>query len=142
VPGIGSRWLDALGAWLGLTPRSELELAVLAERGLSTDTLRTMADRGLTSRELYALVIPQRTLKHRRSRHEALSREESDRAIRTARVLAQAQTVFGNEAKALGWMRHPKRRFDGRSPMDMLVTEAGGRLVEEMLIQIDEGIFA
>ena len=30
----------------------------------------------------------------------------------------------------------------GRSPIQMLATEPGGRLVEEMLIQIDEGMFA
>ncbi|MBV8829535.1 MAG: DUF2384 domain-containing protein, partial [Acidobacteriaceae bacterium] len=32
--------------------------------------------------------------------------------------------------------------FEGETPMHMLETEAGARLVEEMLIQIDEGMFA
>jgi uncharacterized protein (DUF2384 family) len=39
-------------------------------------------------------------------------------------------------------MRTPKRRFRGKSPLEAIATEPGGRLVEEMLIQIDEGIFA
>jgi uncharacterized protein (DUF2384 family) len=39
-------------------------------------------------------------------------------------------------------MRQPKQRFGGRTPLDLLSTEAGGRLAEEMLIQIDEGMFA
>jgi len=39
-------------------------------------------------------------------------------------------------------MRQPKARFQGRTPLQMMVTEAGGRLVEEMLLQIDEGMFA
>jgi putative toxin-antitoxin system antitoxin component (TIGR02293 family) len=83
-----------------------------------------------------------RTLKHRKSRHERLSREESDRAIRAARVLARAQQVMGSRAEALDWMRETKQRFNGRTPFQMLQTETGGRLVEEMLIQIDEGMFA
>jgi uncharacterized protein (DUF2384 family) len=39
-------------------------------------------------------------------------------------------------------MRQPKKRFEGETPMQLLQTEAGARLVEEMLIQIDEGMYA
>jgi uncharacterized protein (DUF2384 family) len=49
---------------------------------------------------------------------------------------------MGDQESALGWLRAPKRRFEDRAPMQMLATEAGGRLVEQMLIQIDEGMFA
>ena len=135
-------WLNHVGQWLGTKPRTEFDLANLAERRLATDVVRVMTARGLTAREVYALVIPERTLKHRRSRRERLSQAESDRAIRAARVLARAQEVLGAGDRALGWMREPKRRFGGRTPLEMLGTEAGGRLVEEMLTQIDEGIFA
>jgi putative toxin-antitoxin system antitoxin component (TIGR02293 family) len=83
-----------------------------------------------------------RTWKHRKSRREPLSREESERAIRAAKILARAQAVMGDEESALDWLRAPKRRFEGRSPIQMLSTEAGGRLVEQMLIQIDQGMFA
>lgn len=101
-----------------------------------------MSDRGLSQSEVYSLVIPQRTLKHRRIRKENLNRKESDRAIRTARILALAQRVLGSAERALRWMRESKRRFAGRTPLDLCVTGAGAQLVEEMLIQIDEGMFA
>jgi uncharacterized protein (DUF2384 family) len=39
-------------------------------------------------------------------------------------------------------MRQPKRRFEKRSALELMTTETGGRLVEEMLIQTDEGMFA
>ncbi len=135
-------WLSNVGQWLGTQPNSEFDLARLAEDGLPTDIVRVMTDHGLTTKEVHSLVIPERTLKHRRSRKERLSCEESDKAIRTARVLAQAQSIFGNQEKALLWMRQAKKRFGGRTPLDLLSREAGGRLVEEMLIQIDEGMFA
>lgn len=138
----GSSLLDSIGAWLGVCPHSELQLATLAEQGLPTEVVRVMAERGLSQTEVYSLVIPQRTLKHRRSRKETLNRDESDRAIRTARVLALAQAVLGSEEKALRWMREPKRRFEGRTPLQMCVTGTGAQIVEEMLIQIDEGMFA
>jgi len=39
-------------------------------------------------------------------------------------------------------LRKPKSRFEGKTPVDMLATEAGGRLVEEMIGQIDYGMLA
>jgi uncharacterized protein (DUF2384 family) len=32
-------------------------------------------------------------------------------------------------------------RFEGKSPIQMMSTETGGRLVEQMLVQIDQGMF-
>jgi putative toxin-antitoxin system antitoxin component (TIGR02293 family) len=135
-------WIENVGTWLGTQPDSEFDLARLAEDGVPIGVVRVMTDHGLTSKEVYSIVIPERTLKHRKSRKERLSPEESDKAIRTARLLARAQSIFGSQEKALVWMRQTKQRFGGRTPLDMLTTEAGGRLVEEMLIQIDEGMFA
>jgi putative toxin-antitoxin system antitoxin component (TIGR02293 family) len=128
--------------WLGAKAGSEQEVVRLVERGLPIRVLNRLLRRGLSRNEIASVIIPPRTLKHRRSRHEPLSREESERAVRTARILARAQLVMGDEAAALAWLRSPRRRFQGRAPMEMLVTETGGRLVEQMLIQIDQGMFA
>ncbi len=135
-------FLDQVSEWIGSEPDSEFQLAALAEEGLPLTVVKLMVDHGLSSGEVYSIVIPQRTLKHRKSRHERLSREESDRAIRAARVLSHARSVMGTDAEALAWMRAPKQRFEGRTPLQMLNTESGGRLVDEMLVQIDEGMFA
>lgn len=136
------RWIEHVGQWIGARPDSEFDLALLAERRLPTDVVDIMTRHGLTSTEVHSLVIPLRTFKSRTNRRERLSREESDRAIRAARVLAQAESTFGSPQKALAWMRDPKARFGGRTPMELLESESGGRLVEEMLVQIDEGMFA
>ena len=50
--------------------------------------------------------------------------------------------LLGDDKVALDWLRARRQRFDGRTPMQMLCTETGGRLVEQMLLQIDEGMFA
>ena len=62
--------------------------------------------------------------------------------MRVARITATAEQVFGEPERAWRWLRKPQQRFDGKAPIDMLTTEAGARLVEEMLVQIDQGIFA
>jgi putative toxin-antitoxin system antitoxin component (TIGR02293 family) len=53
-----------------------------------------------------------------------------------------AEQVFGDSERAWRWLRKPKRHFDGKTPMKMLGTEAGARLVEEIVQQIDHGLLA
>jgi putative toxin-antitoxin system antitoxin component (TIGR02293 family) len=88
------------------------------------------------------VVIPARTLKHRRQRQEPLNLDESDRLARVARLYKLAVKVFGDPEKAKRWLTKPKLRFDERTPLSMMHTGLGGQGVEEMLYQIDEGVFA
>jgi putative toxin-antitoxin system antitoxin component (TIGR02293 family) len=133
---------EEIGDWLGEGVRSEIDLASAVRKGLPISVSASLLQHGLTRDEFHSIVIPARTFKHRKSRIEPLSSDESDKAVRAARVLAYAERVFGDRAKALSWMRQAKGRFAGETPMQMLRTEAGARLVEQMLIQIDEGMFA
>lgn len=128
--------------WLGTPAESEQQMMRLVETGLPTKIVSRLVQRGLSKDEVFRVIINPRTLKHRKSKNQPLSREESERAIRTVRILARAQAVLGDQQKALEWLRTPRKRFEGRAPFDMLSTETGGRLVEQMLVQIDEGMFA
>ncbi|HEX3662394.1 MAG TPA: antitoxin Xre/MbcA/ParS toxin-binding domain-containing protein [Acidobacteriaceae bacterium] len=113
------------------------------EAGVSVDTMASfVASSELQLNEMYDIVIPARTLKHRRARRESLNRDESDKLARLIRIYDQAVRVLGEKEKALHWLRKPLRRFTGRSPLQMLRTEFGARMVEEMLGQLDHGMFA
>lgn len=121
---------------------SDRDLARLVEERLPLSSIDSLSSHGLTDEEIYTYIVPRRTLVHRKSKHEPLTHEESDKAVRIARITALAEEVFGQDEKAGRWLRKPKERFDGRSPIEVLRTEAGARLVEEMLLQLDYGIFA
>jgi putative toxin-antitoxin system antitoxin component (TIGR02293 family) len=97
---------------------------------------------GIPLKDLLEVIIPARTLKHRRQRQEPLNLDESDRLARVARLYELALKVFGDADKARRWLSKPKERFQERSPVEMMRTELGGRQIEEMLYQIDEGVFA
>lgn len=128
--------------WLGAPARTEQDVVRLIERGLPTSVIANLIRRGISRQEAFGIIINPRTFKHRKNKKQPLSREESERAVRTVRVISRAQAVLGDQGKALEWMRAPKKRFGGKTPMQMLATEPGGRLVDEMLVQIDEGMFA
>ena len=113
------------------------------ERGLPLSTLDEFsAYSGIPVKELLEVVIPARTLKHRRQRGESLNLDESDRLARVAKMYELAVKVYGDREDGKDWLLHAKGRFSGRSPLAMLRTEAGERAVEEFLYQIDEGVFA
>lgn len=122
---------------------SDLELARQVEQGLpvsSIDSLRE--DAQLESEVIYKLVLNRRTLS-RRQAEKALEPDESDRVVRLARIIALARQTFpGAPDYAEQWLREPKRRLEGRTPLDLLATESGARVVEEMLLQTQEGVFA
>jgi putative toxin-antitoxin system antitoxin component (TIGR02293 family) len=113
----------------------------MVERGLPISSVDVLRREGLTFSEVHGLVLPARTLKHRKQKKQALSIEEADRTLRVARVIALADRVFANREKALRWLRRENDRLDGRTPLAMLRSEVGGDLVRQMLYQIDEGIY-
>ena len=131
-----------IGDWLGLQPpATEGEILRIVEGRLAASVINRLAALGLERSEIDAVVIASRTLQHRRSRREKLTVEESDRVLRVIRVLSLAQSVYGSRERALAWLRKPHARLDGRTPLSLLKTDTGSRMVEEMLVQIDEGMF-
>lgn len=132
-----------IGTVLGIkSVRSDADLIHCVEARLPVRTITALIKGGLTEEEIYSLIIPRRTLSHRKAKRDPLTREESDRAVRVGRILALAEGVFGDKSKALSWLRKPKRHFEDRPPLDLLGTDAGSRAVEELLYQIDYGMAA
>jgi putative toxin-antitoxin system antitoxin component (TIGR02293 family) len=131
-----------IGDWLGLRPpATEGEILRIVEGRLAPSVIKRLLTLGLERPEIDAVIISSRTLQHRRSRREKLTVEESDRVLRAIRVLSLAETVYGSRERALAWLRKPHARLDGRTPLSLLHTDTGSRIVEELLIQIDEGMF-
>ena len=136
--------LSIIGQKLGIlrSLRLENDLVQLVEDQLPVSAIPALVQHGILEKEIHSVIVPRRTLQHRRARREKLSREESDRAVRLARVVTLAEKVFGDRHHGMHWLRASKKRFHGRTPMNMITTEAGSRLVEEALYQIDEGMAA
>jgi putative toxin-antitoxin system antitoxin component (TIGR02293 family) len=141
---IHTQSLNSLGQKLGIRKplASEFDLVKLVENRLPITVIRSLLQHGISEREIYSVIVPRRTLQHRRARKERLGLEESDRAVRLARISALAERVFGDWDAGLRWLRAPQKRLQHRPPIDLVATEAGSRQVEEMLYQIDEGMAA
>ena len=131
-------------------PKSALELWRLAVPGPTPDAIRAVEQglpiaaidelrQVLRGDEIDRLVIPRRTLTHRRLHGKSLSAEESDRVLRIARVIRAASAALGSEARGLDWLRDKHELLGGRAPLALSKTDAGARLVENMLARLAWG---
>ncbi|CAK4073986.1 MULTISPECIES: antitoxin Xre/MbcA/ParS toxin-binding domain-containing protein [Vibrio] len=129
-----------LNAWFGWSIDNELDLSNLVRDGVDPSVINTLMEHGFNKQELN-WVIPSRTLSHRVSKAEKLTRDESAKIIRAARLTAQAVAVFGNEQKANNWLSKPKKKLEGRTPKEAMQDEFGASIVEQLLLRIESGYF-
>jgi len=129
--------------YYGWTEVQNRTLVSVIRAGVPVALCDRLVDQGfIKTSELYSLVIPRRTLQHRRKSGEPLTRVESDRAMRFARIFDEAVAVFGSPEKGGNWLRLKTRLLGGERPIDLLDTEVGGRQVEDTLGRIAHGIAA
>lgn len=127
---------------LGEDVSSEADLARIVDRGIRLAVLTYVVRAGFSKQEIEQFIIPARTLRHRKSKREPLSIEESDRVVRLTRIQALAEDVFGDIEKANRWLREPLGILDGKPPLEVARTESGARVIEQLLAKIDWGAAA
>ena len=94
---------------------------------------------GEDRKKLLYRIIPEATYKRRRSN---LTADESERAERLARVFATTEYVWNSEDDARAFLSTPHPMLQGRTPLDVSMTELGARRVEELLWKLYYGIAA
>jgi len=88
-------------------------------------------------RSLLYRIVPEATFKRRRDR---LSPDESEKTERLARIFATADYVWDSEADAREFLNTSHPLMEGRTPLDVSMTELGARRVEELLWKLFYGI--
>ena len=126
-----------------LPGRGVAEAVLLPIRqGFPVDVVdRALAGGKVTLAELDRLVLPRKTLSHRRILG-SLTSDQSDRLSRVLRIINEAETTFGDPAKAHTWLRRETPLLDGETPLDRLDTDFGTRQVEAILGRIAHGLSA
>jgi len=124
-------------------PHSFAELDDLVTQGLPKHALKASVDRvclsGEDRKKLLYRIIPEATYKRRRVN---LSSDESERAERLARIFATTEFVWNSEEDARQFLNTPHPMLQGRTPLDVSMTELGARRVEELLWKLFYGIAA
>ena len=95
------------------------------------------------SKEFSTLVITKQTLVRRRKKREPLSRTESERLARIARVWSMSKDVYKDEDRARTFLSRAHQLLEGRVPLEVATeTEYGADAVVEILGRLKYGTAA
>jgi putative toxin-antitoxin system antitoxin component (TIGR02293 family) len=124
-------------------PHSFAELDALVSDGLPKNALKASVEfvclNNEQRKQLLYRIIPEATYKRRRDK---LNVDESERAERLARIYATTRYVWDSDDDARTFLHTPHPMLQGRTPLDVSMTELGARRVEELLWQLYYGIAA
>ena len=140
-PSAYSRAMARVGKLANQGLRDQFEEIALTQTGVQPSAVDALAKSVVTISEL-SWVIARRTLSHRISKGERLTPDETGRWLRAAKICALAEEVFGSADKASTWLHKARKAFNNQNAIHLMQTEAGARLVEDTLNQIDAGFFA
>ncbi len=117
-----------------ITPQSPSDEFAAIVRGLPVAAWRALQRAGYSRDEISAVVgNSTKTIRRKENRGEPLDVAEGDRTMRLMRITVEAAEAFGDRTKALTWMRRPNVALLGKTPLEMIVTEAGTALVRRSL---------
>jgi len=125
---------------LGHVP-NDLDWIRLVRGGLPFNCLVAFGKNlGLPLKEVahYINVSPTTLARRRQIGH--LSPIESERLLRVAKVIAQAIDLFESAETAMEWLREPHALLGGATPISLLDTEIGAKLVARELRSIEYGL--
>jgi putative toxin-antitoxin system antitoxin component (TIGR02293 family) len=128
---------------LGREPRSDADLVDAIRKGLPYESLETVSRRvGLTTLEEKSEVlgVPVRTLQ-RRADEGHLKPLESELTIRLARLAQRAEEVLEDTERAYRFLREPNEALGGKRPLDLVQTDIGTRMVEDVLNRIEFTVY-
>ncbi len=127
-------------AVIGRQLRDDIDLQQAIRDGFPQGAVAgLMHSANLNLKEIAAtLDLTTRSLQRRRPQGR-LARSESDRIYRLARIVVLANEYLGDGQLALQWLRSPNGALGGRSPLDVVDTEPGARMVENVLGRIAYG---
>ena len=132
---------DVLGLEKDRSGFTALRFSARIARGLplgSVERVHSIVAPGY--RGFSALVVSKQTLVRRRKKGEALSRAESERLARIARVWSMARGVYKDDELTRTFLSRPHQLLEGRVPLEVAIeNEYGAEAVIEVLGRLKYG---
>ncbi len=128
---------------LGVKVRQEDDLIKQIHRGLPYGTLECVMERmEMKMPFVIALLgVTARTLQ-RRQTEKVLTKEESDRVVRLAKLYERSVKVLGDPDEAKAWLHHANITLGNKAPLEMMDTVIGEGRVHALLGRIEHGVYS
>ena len=123
--------------------QDELDLYRISERGLPKRAVTNLMKHiGFSLHQMAELLpISERTLQ-RYGSNKLLDQSVTEHLLDVAMVVTRGTEVFGSKSKFLSWLESPVMALENRTPMELLDSRFGVKLVLDELGRIEHGIVA
>ncbi len=136
-------FVELLGgpAVVGEPLTNDLQLVGLIQHGLRRRALDHLARHSQLPLPVLAAAVDLsvRTLQRYAPEHR-LKADATDRLVQVAILYAEGFDLFGEE-KFRHWMESPILALGGRQPVEFITTMAGIRLLRDIFVRIEHGVF-
>jgi len=127
------------------TPTTRLEVHEAIQRGIPGRALGFVLDHvtEIPSDKLLDVIgISQRTVQRRAGAPEVpLSQDQGGRLWKFAEILTAAIGLFGDRKSAERWLDSPAIALEQNAPVDLMTTQTGTELVEQLLTRLEHGVY-
>lgn len=122
---------------------NEMSLIERSRAGISKRILNNISNlSGITLKELTTLLpVSLRTIQ-RYEDNDLLEPYVSERALLITEVLARGLDVFHSNEKMRHWLQTPSVALGNRTPLSLLDTSFGARMVTDLLGRIEYGVYS
>lgn len=122
---------------------SSMSLVELARNGISKKSLLKLAEIGDLSLKQFAELLPVslRTLQ-RYQEEDLLSPEVSEHVLLIAEVFARGIEVFDDRSQFRRWLQTPSVSLASQTPLSLLDTSFGARMITDELGRLEQGVYA
>ncbi|MEO9144387.1 MAG: antitoxin Xre/MbcA/ParS toxin-binding domain-containing protein [Ginsengibacter sp.] len=123
-------------------PKSVLEYVKIANKGIKKQSVTRLAGlMKIPMRDMAVLLnISYKTL-GRKKETDLMDSVSSSLSIEIAETISKGLTVFEDSDKLTRWLQKENRALQGERPLDLLNTPTGIKMVNRLLVRIEEGIY-
>lgn len=120
------------------------EIIAKLAKGVAVSKAEKIRTRAKLEEEIFSSIIGYSKVHYKRLQKDTskhLRERASNRLYRFAEILDHANELYdGDEQTALRWLKRPNPAFGDKPPMDMLKSEVGADMVDQLITQLELGI--
>jgi putative toxin-antitoxin system antitoxin component (TIGR02293 family) len=123
---------------------SEYDYITIGNEGLTTTSIDELAHALGISRKSIAEKIFDMSVKtlERKAPRERLDKRTSSHAIEIAKLMSHAYEVFQDEEKIRHWVSTSNLALNDKTPLALMDTLTGLRMIDDVLGRIQEGVYS
>jgi putative toxin-antitoxin system antitoxin component (TIGR02293 family) len=121
---------------------SPLEIIKLSRNGFPKQAADILSKRiDLTDKEMSKILNVSERTYHRYNSDTVFDTATSEKLLQLTALYTKGEDVFDSLENFKIWMRHPHVLFEMKTPLELLDTNTGFRLVEDELGRIEYGVY-